>query len=198
MRDWNWDWLKNSLPFLGLVLAALGTFWLLHVLELEAQHKPLPDDFAVPDYTLKQFNLLSLNQDGTIQRQLQALDMVHFDRADAQFVRPYLVGYEAGLPVLYAHSEYGSASSDGKLIRMLGQAWLWRYNAEGQRILELVSRDVTLVPDQEYAETAAYAELRTPGVETTGVGLRAFLQTNYLEFLSQVKSLYEPGARSYD
>ena len=52
-------------------------------------------------------------------------------------------------------------------------------------------RDVLVRPDSRYAETAAPARAVTPGGELRAVGVRAYLDQERLELLSEVRGVCE-------
>jgi LPS export ABC transporter protein LptC len=45
-------------------------------------------------------------------------------------------------------------------------------------------------PEKQYAETAQFVKMTKPALTITGIGLRAFLETNWVELLHDVKTYY--------
>lgn len=61
-------------------------------------------------------------------------------------------------------------------------------NQEGKVTVETQSLDYQ--PEKQYAETAQFVKMTKPALTITGIGLRAFLDNNWVELLHDVKTYY--------
>ncbi len=179
-------------------LAALATFaaaslWLLNLLENQDSPGSLSsaEQNNLPDYTVEDFTATHMDLRGRPRYQLQSLHMLHYPVADSELTEPYLVFYIEGEPVWYVRAREGRVSSDGQTLRLLGETRVWRYGPEGERQLYILSSDVLIKPEEEYAETAAPTRIVTRAGMTESVGARLYLPSRRVELLSQVKGHYE-------
>jgi len=89
----------------------------------------------------------------------------------------------------------GWVAADQKTIRLEGDVVMLRTADSGKPPVEVTTRDVLVRPADRYAETAAPARAITPGGELRAVGVRAYLDREQLELLSEVRGYYEPSKR---
>lgn len=184
MTEW-----RAWLPIVGLSLVAASSFWLLR--SLDGGNEGERPQAHVPDYRLRDYSLVEWDAQGQVIRRAQGAALKHYPDTGTELERPYLVAYQDGQPLLFAHSERGHASTDNSQIQLLGRSWLWRYNTAGERLFHLISADMLLLIDEEYAETSAPSQLFMSSANSSGIGLRAYLGERRVELLSQVKTVYE-------
>jgi len=173
-----------------LVVIASSSAWLLNSLQPQSGHAPEIKD--LPDYSLSDFVTTKRDEAGQFQYQLQAMEMQHYPISDTQLQQPYLVFYQQGQARWYIRAEKGQVSADGQLIYLPGKTIFWQYDASGQRSLSIYSRDVTLKPDLQYAETYAKVDIISPQGTTTAQGMRVYLDQQRLELNAKVRSIYQP------
>ncbi|MBO9558811.1 MAG: LPS export ABC transporter periplasmic protein LptC, partial [Caulobacter sp.] len=90
--------------------------------------------------------------------------------------------------------QVGQVAADGNLVRLKGN--VAGDSAEGHPLpTTFRTSTLELLPDQHLARTDDQVTLTQPGIMQTGVGFRANLQARQYQFLSQVKTRYEPSAR---
>ena len=72
-----------------------------------------------------------------------------------------------------------------------GEVEIWREGDEGQRTLEILTRELRVLPQEKYAETDEAATINSPTSVTTSIGLRANFAHDRLELLERVRSRHE-------
>lgn len=92
-------------------------------------------------------------------------------------------------------AERGWVAADQNTIRLEGTVVMSRAADSGKTPVEVTTRDILIRPAERYAETAAPARAVTPGGEVRAVGVRAYLDREQLELLSDVRGYYEPSPR---
>lgn len=171
-----------------LVILAFGTTWLEQsIKKLSKPSVEISDN--VPDYTMKNFQTKQMDEQGHLKNELTAETMIHYPNANAKLNAPYMVFYDAGQQVWTVHSEQGEISPDGEQIWLLGEARLQRHNQTPP--LEIISRDIWLQLEKQYAETAAPTTIISGLHKTQSVGMRVFMLTKQIELISQVRGHYE-------
>jgi LPS export ABC transporter protein LptC len=79
-------------------------------------------------------------------------------------------------------------------IDLSGHVCIERSPSQTTPFVRLETTELRYQPQQHYAETAQFVKMTKPGLEITGQGLRAFLETNAVEILHHVQTVYKPTA----
>ena len=186
---------RRWIVFLSLAAAAVLSGWLLQRLG----GKP-PEQHAsgrhVPDYYVEKFTSTTMDENGFPHRRVSADYMAHFPDTDThELSRPYMVLFRESSTPWHVRSERGWISSSGDVLLLLGKVHIWRNDSDGKRQMDIRTEDLRVLPDTNYGETDKLAVITTPGSESRGVGMRAFLDQSRLELLSQVHTHYEPAEK---
>jgi lipopolysaccharide export system protein LptC len=176
-------WLVGSI----LVILVAITTWLLRTLE----ETGVANDLQNPDYTLKDFKTVRLNEQGQLQEQLVAQKMIYREDKITELFVLTIVFYRHGKIYWTVEAERGRISADGQEMWLQGQATLWSEESLKQDRVEIASQDIYLRIDQEYAETQAFTTIHSQYTQTQSVGAKVFLPDKRIELLSQVRGHYE-------
>jgi lipopolysaccharide export system protein LptC len=109
----------------------------------------------------------------------------------ADMTEPKLTLHSADSPPWTIIADTGKASDNGNLIQLWDNVQLWQINAQGQKS-ELTTPYLVVKPEQQYAETDKPVKIVSPGNTTNAVGMKAYLQTDTIHLLSNVRSIHEP------
>lgn len=177
-----------------LLVIAVASAVILHGLDSEllgASHPPA----QAPDFFAESFVTTVLDEQGRPRQRLEARYMAHYLDTDTQeFDQPYLVMYREGEAPWHIRSERGRRSANEEFILMTGDVLVWRDGPEGERHFEIRTRDLRVLPDEEYGETDQPVVMTTRHSRSRGVGLRAFLDERRLELLSRAQTVYDRDA----
>ncbi len=182
-------------PVVILVLLALGSAWILSQLsrQRDASTATAPH---VPDFYMENFSTTTMDELGKPKRTLSADHMAHFPDTDTnELENPYMILFDPARPPWHVRSERGWVSPDSDVMLLLGNVHIWRNNEVGERVLDLTTRDLRVLPDSQYGETDKPVVIRTPSSESRGTGMRAFLDQRRIELLSRVRTVYEKKAQ---
>lgn len=178
-----------------LVLAGLAVVsgWLLQRLGVDAEVRQQSGRHT-PDYYVENFTSTTMDVNGFPRRRVNADYMAHFPDTDThELSNPYMILYRDSAAPWHVRSERGWISSTGEVMLLLGKVHIWRNNARGERQMEIRTEDLRVLPDTNYGETDKLAIITTPGSESRGVGMRAFMDESRLQLLSQVHTRYDPA-----
>lgn len=175
----------------ALISLALITTWFLYTLE-EKSPVPLLDVPQVPDYTLKDFSTTSMNEEGQLKYQLIAQTMTHYPNVDTQLDAPHVTFFDQGQARWTVQAQQGQVSPDGNQIWLKGHTVIQQEPYLPQRSLKIISQDVKIQQETQYAETQAPTLILNHYGETRCVGMRVFMATKQVELLSQVRGHYVP------
>ncbi len=175
--------------WLILISLALGTTWLVQSLEKQFSTVTESHDH-VPDYTMQNFTSTQMDEQGILKNKLTAEMMTHYPETNTNLTTPLMVFYKNEQPTWTVHAEQGEVSPDGHQVWLLGHTTIQRETAFQQKPMKIISRDVWILLDTEYAETAAPTTILTINSETHSIGMRVFMPTEQIELLSQVRGHY--------
>ena len=177
-----------------LILLAAGSGWLLNKLSGSGVSKQAQYAHN-PDYYMENFITTTMEQDGSLKNKLYADYMAHYPDDDTtELDNPKLeVFRNDGAPVMII-ADKGWVTSDNKVILLTGNVTLWRDNKNGGKKMEIVTTDVKVLTEQEYAETDQPATLVSDRTTINATGVRAYFKENRVELLNNVHTKIQPEA----
>lgn len=177
---------------LFLVIVAGLSYWVLEKLtsdDISKLHKLAHH----PDFYMENFTTLTMNQDGTPKNRLNAIYMAHYPADDtSELHEPELEIFRQNKPPVIVNSDKGWVTSNNKVILLSGNVYLHQNDESGGLKFELITEDARVLVDQDYAETDKPATLISKRYVTNSTGMRAYLQEQRMEFLSNVQTTIEP------
>lgn len=173
-----------------LLLAALGTGWLL----LSGREAPAPEPGTAagdrPDYVLEDFELVALDAQGTESFTLRAPVLARdpgtreMEVTTPVFLIPPTGGDGSGWEV---RSARGLIGAEGEVLRLRGDV-VATSDADGGATLSTESLD--MFPEQDRIASSAPVLIEQPGSTTRGVGLEGDLAAARYSLLSEVRIRY--------
>ncbi len=160
-----------------------------------------PHEFTGPprsSYTLRDFILWSYGPHGELGSRLRAPYLQRRDGDNSlyvdtpHFMLPPKQGSKA-TPWL-GKSEYAWVSADGNIIKLRGKVHMHRAAYPHAPAAQLDTADVTIWPQSNKLATAAPAHMRQGTSRMSSVGMRANLNTKYLEMLNDFHGTFEPSS----
>jgi len=174
----------------ALVAVAAASTWLARVMD-RAATPPTASARHEPDFYMERFSSTVMGEDGRPRRDIQAEYMAHFpDTGTKELAQPRMVLYRSSGFPWRVESERGWVSANEDVMLLLGAVRIWRENATGKHEIDILTRDLRVLPGTEYAETDRPVLIRTATTESRGVGMRAYLRQSRVELLSKVHTRY--------
>jgi lipopolysaccharide export system protein LptC len=184
---------RRKLALILITIAGI-TYWALDKLSEDDLTK-LSKLAHYPDYYMENFTTLTMNQDGTPKNRLNANYMAHYpDDNTSELHEPKLEIFRAEKQPINVRSDIGWVTSNNDVILLSGNVYLHQYDDDGTMKLELLAEDAKVLVDQKYAETDNPTTLISKKSTTTSIGMRAYLQEQRMEFLSNVRTTIESSA----
>jgi len=170
-----------------LVLAA-ATRWLLVSLADDDDAPRLPS--ARSDYTLEDFDLQVMNDAGQPSfRVISPFLEKSPDDGSVTVDTPVVFLYDRGAENWRIDSASGWIRADGEELERRGDVVLDRRQPEA---LTIRTPSLWIYPELEQARSQQAVRIERPGVTLEGVGMNAWLGSQRIELLSEVKGHYEP------
>lgn len=146
------------------------------------------------DYSMKAFTLTGMNQLGQPRYQLTADSMIHYPEDDhSDLEKPFFVLFSDNAPPWHINSEKGKVYEQGELIKLLGKVIIKRASSPTTRPITITTYNLTIYPDQEYAETDESVHMVSNATDLKSVGMKAFLKEGNIRLLNEVKGVHEPA-----
>lgn len=188
---------RGVLYLTGLALLAGLSYGLLRLVE-SSLWKPAPVESREPVLTIERFQAIRMNVAGLREYVLEAPLLVQLAGQEGTRVqKPVMDWYQPDgrTREWRLRAENGWIAADQQQVRLEGEVVMTRTAESGKSPVTITTRDVLVRPTERYAETAAPALAVTPGGELRAIGVRAYLDQERLELLSQVRGFYEPPKR---
>ena len=149
---------------------------------------------AAPDSFMENFTTQVLDAQGQLQYQLQATHMAHYaDDNHSEFSQPQFIAYRPDGQRWNVVADSGQSLDGSQQIMLNGAVTLTRQINDAAPVnLEIRTRDVTIRPADDYAETEQHTTIirREGTLETTG--LQVHFREGQIQLLSQVRGIYAP------
>lgn len=172
-----------------LLLVVLGV-WLQQQENRDAMQ--LQDDSApVMDYSLSDFEITAMDENGRPRHRLQGTSMMHFVETDyAELVQPHLEIYrDEGGPMLL-DAELALVYRGGESVLLQGDVKILRRNQDNQPDMQVQTRDVWFYADREIAETSEVVTIRDGIGITTARGMKVDTRAGTVHLLAAVRGEY--------
>ena len=180
--------LRAWLPLAALLLLAALTGWWQRSLA----PPPRAGGGGGPDSVMEGYRATLMDVDGNPRHRLWGEVLTHFPGDDStELVQPRLLVFRPhGEPWLLA-SEQGRISADGELVLLTGEVRIRREASADEGGVAVDTRDLRVLPEEDFAETAEPTVIVTDELHLAGTGMRAYLKDGRLQILERVRSRYE-------
>jgi len=181
----RWPWI------IVMTALAVATGWLLQRLD-EDSLGITPQERHEPDYYMERFAKMSMDAEGRPDNKLAAEFMVHYPDDDStELVRPKIEIYNGAERPWIVVAERGWVSANNEVILLYGPVEIWRNDSAGNRGLEVLTRDLRILTDEDYAESDNPTTVRSRTSTTEALGMRARFGVGRLELLNAVRGHHE-------
>lgn len=103
---------------------------------------------------------------------------------------PRLEYYRQQLPPWTAESDSGRIYDKGRQVFLDGQVTMHRPAEGNQPATHLYTRDLLILPQDDYAETSAAVKINSGESELKGTGMRVYISEGRLELLAKGEGVY--------
>ncbi len=177
--------------FVVLLIAAYSN-WLLTTFRPDKLTGPRPVRHD-PDYFIEGVTATVMQLGGQPRYRLRARRIEHYpDDHSLALTEPRDDYFRPDLPAWHLRAERGRIYDRGEQVFLDGAVSMKRPADRKRPAAELETRDLELLPQQEYAETAARARLRLGRNTLAGTGMQLFLKQGHLELLADGEGTYVP------
>ena len=172
-----------------LLIVAYGS-WLVTTFQATTVSDP-QEARHVPDLFAEDVTSTMMDAKGNPRYRLTAEVVNHYpDDKSVSVQAPRVEYYRQQLPPWTAESESGRIYDKGRQVFLDGQVTMHRPAEDKQPATRLYTRDLLILPEDDYAETAAAVKMKSGESELRGTGMRVYMAEGRLELLAKGEGVY--------
>lgn len=184
---------KLTINLLSLLLTGLiGAVFFAWVFELVDIKTPGLTPVAVkeyPEWYWEGADYRSYTEAGLVAQEATAKDALHYKNQDKTLLsEPSVTTYADNRDTWFTDARQGSIAEDGNRLEL----WDDVHIRKDDDSLSVRTERLVVFPEQNMAETDKPVILTGKGTRTDAVGMRAWLETQKIELLSEVKTVHDP------
>lgn len=181
---------------LGGIFVALGSFWLLQVMNgngLDLQASKLSNE---PDYIVTNFSLVRMSKEGKPSYIVSGIKLTHHPLDDASVIsKPFVRKLAADAPPMDIHAEHARVDQGNSRVQLSEHVLIDRIATPTVKNMTLKTEALTVFPDEDRMESAAPVDMVLGTSHMTGVGMAANNATRQINILDQLHITYPPVKR---
>jgi lipopolysaccharide export system protein LptC len=187
---------RTALTLAGAVVFALGSFWLLQVLNQKGQDGGVEQPRNEPDYFVDNFSVVRMGADGKPAYIVSGVKLTHRPLDDSSDIElPYIRKLSPATPPMDVRSLRGRIDQDNSRVQLNGNVVLDRPAGPGAASMNLKTEALTVFPDADRMETDQPVVLLQGASRMSGVGMRANNATGQIEVAQQLRITIPPPPR---
>ena len=182
------------LLLLGSAIAlALGSFWLLQVIQKTATDDPQASHSNEPDYYVEKFTFVRMAKTGDARYTVAGTRMIHRQVDDTfEITLPVIHSLSQNQPPLTVRSERALAVPDSSKIHMIDKVEADRPASATSDHFHLKSDYVLILPDEDVLQTDRAVDMTLGSARMTGTGMYVNNATREFRLAQRVHGTYPP------
>lgn len=181
MRKVNAYRWRLSFTLLAVVLVALGSFWLVELMNQSGQQMQQALHRNEPDYIVERFSFVRMDRKGQPSYIIAGDKLTHRPVDDSSEIeRPRVRSLTDGQPPLAMHAQRARVDQNNSRVLLSGEVEVLRAAAPGSQALALRTEALTVFPDDETMSSDQPVQLTLGNTTAHGTGLHANNATRQL------------------
>ncbi|MDC8760232.1 LPS export ABC transporter periplasmic protein LptC [Janthinobacterium fluminis] len=181
---------------LAIAALALGSFWLLQLVNQRGQDMQSDQQRNEPDYFVDNFSIVRMDKVGRPAYIVSGTKLTHRpvdDSADIEL--PYVRKLSTDVPPMDVRAERGRIDQDNSRVRLTGNVVVDRAAGPTVQSLNLKTPALTVFPDADRMETDQAVALLLGSTRMNGIGMRANNATRQIDVAHQLHITIPPAPR---
>ena len=146
-----------------------------------------------PDYFVEKMERFSFDKKGKLQNELESELVKHFPHDDSlELKSPRMKIYEKKGKPWNVVSESAWINSDGTIVLLNGNVYIWKLDNYGNKEYGIITSDLTIKPEEKFAQTKKAARITNQGTVTNTIGLKVVFKEGRVQLSDRVRTIYEP------
>jgi lipopolysaccharide export system protein LptC len=174
---------------------ALGSFWLVQVMQRDDNQIDQAAAGNEPDYIVEKFSFVRMTPEGQPRYLFQGAKLTHRPLGDVSDVeQPMLQNMAPGQQPMTIKSQKALIRHQDKQVDLLGKVDIHRPPSPGTRELHMKTEALTVFPDEERMQSNVRVDMALGAATITGVGMKANNATRQVEFAQRGQIIVPPKA----
>lgn len=148
----------------------------------------------IADTFFNHADIINFGETGSPKSRIIGAQIFHYpDEEDSEIVNPIITLFRnKGLPVVIT-ADHGWINKDGTRVLLKGHTIIKREKSQDNQFSQLETPELTIWPNKDFAETEKAVKITTASTVATGVGMKAYLDTEHYYLLNNVKTRHFPA-----
>ena len=148
----------------------------------------------ISDTFFNKANIINFSETGIPKSQIIGDQLFHYPgKEDSEIIKPRITLFrDAGSPVDIT-ADHGFINHEGTRLLLKGHTIIKREKSSANKFSQLETPELTIWPDKDYAETDKKVKITSESTIATGVGMKAYLDTEHYLLLNNVKGKHIPA-----
>ncbi|MBC7860530.1 MAG: LPS export ABC transporter periplasmic protein LptC [Burkholderiaceae bacterium] len=176
-------------------LFALGSFWLLHVVDRDGAAPGAPAR-GESDYFVDNFSVVRMTPAGKPAYLVSGARLTHHPQDDSSDIeRPFVRKLNDGLAPTDMRAERARVDQGNSRVLLSGNVTVERAASAGARQLRLTTPELTVFPELDRMQTDAPVETVSGAARLSGVGMTGDNAARRIEIAHRLRLTYPPAPR---
>ncbi len=172
---------------------ALGSFWLVQVMQRDDNQLDQANAGNEPDYIVEKFSFVRMTPEGQPRYLFQGAKLTHRPLGDVSDVeQPLLQNMTPGQPPMTIKSDKALIRHQDNQVDLLGKVDVDRPASPATRALRMKTEALTVFPDEERMQSKVRVDMALGAATITGVGMKANNATRQVEFAQRGQIIIPP------
>ena len=177
------------------IFFALGSFWLLQIMQRGDGKIDAADAGNEPDYIVEKFSFVRMTPEGKPRYLFYGAKLTHRPLGDISDVeRPMLQSMTPGQMPMTVKANTARLRHAENQVDLVGKVDVFRPASLDTRQLHMTTEALTVFPDEERMQSNARVDMALGAATISGVGMKANNATRQVQFASRGQIVVPPKA----
>jgi lipopolysaccharide export system protein LptC len=180
---------------LAAVFCALGSFWLLQLMEREDAVGEAGGLLNEPDDIVENFSFVRMGENGQPSYVVSGRRLAHHPVGDvSEIEQPVVQSLAAAGPAMTMHAKRARVHHQQNQVDLIGDVDVQRPAAPDVQPMRIRTEALTVLPDEEILKTDLLVEMKLGDATVRGTGMVANNATRRVHLASRGQIVYPPRA----
>lgn len=177
------------------VFVAVGSFWLVQVVNQAGQEAQVDRHRNEPDYIIDRFSMVRMNKAGQPAYIISGEKLTHRPIDDASDIdKPYVHSLSNDQPPMNMHADTAHVDQGNTRVQLNGNVDVVRPATPTAQGMRMTTPALTVYPDEERMETASPVALEMGNATANSVGMKANNATREVQLGGRGQLVLPPRA----
>jgi len=187
---------RVSIALMLAMLFAVGSFWLLEVMNRSGEDLQADKRLNEPDQIIERFSLVRMTKDGKPSYIISGDKLTHRPVDDSSEIdKPVVRSLSGENPPMDIHAKSARIDDDNSRVVLSGDVQIDRAASATSQEFRLRTTELTIFPNEDRMETDKPVSMVSGGATLSGTGLKVNNATSQVEVAQRLRITYPPPQR---